>query len=1313
MSRSSGASFAQFFPAAPRAARDRATERERARMRAQASPPTQPVDTNGHRTPLSSFTSNRSDDGASPGRSHITSLNHSSSAGADATRPPLLEDSESLPGDTLNTVGSASSHASTSSSIFSSSTRQPAMASASVRNSHTHNSNTPLTTADSPSSLYLSTSLHAKPHSVSPHHADKQNGLTPTLNGSATEFLVPLPDGTDRVPLRNPSRSVLCTICTYDPLLDKKLSSSEKKKAKPIYKDYGLNDEDDASPSDPRLAHGGKLSYINVNFHLPKAQLIDAPSNLKPYPYDPKTSCGPGPPVQILVRGFNPLIAFTKVTTIFASFGDIAESSNKMHPETGSYLGFATIRYKDSKPTPSRPVPVPAHQAARRAVRGMHGRRIEASQVRVEFDPEGRKSKALMEAVLKKSRETSQPPSAAYKIPTGPKPRAGEVIPGPPPTAPKGPAAHRALGGSEAGWTSTKPRHPSIIENEPILNHIKSEPYIFVAHDYVPVMPTTVAHMKKRLKQYGFDDIRADRTGYYIIFRDSHYGRDEAGKCYNSANDTAFFTYSMVMELHLFGTVGTSSKTSEDHRRHSYSSEKRPPPEHRQRDDQDRRRRDEEADIEEEKKQRAKNLDPVKEAAEVIRREMTEHLLKTIRTKITLPAVFDYLNPVNHAAKRRKLNIDDSHSGTIPSIVFDDSEGRSSPVGTPNSRADPIERRTARADVSTLRVRKLKSRGVNARKHGFNDPFARARPTQRVDLRSLHHRLNSDSDDDSDDGVDNRYSMIRDTEEPESRPRSRMSSEEDRNKEETGSWVAGEDDSMTEASFALNDTSALLRKRKLDLPVETAIKRQKKAEELFEATIAPIETQLPSKEQSVESATLPGTEAALDGLPDADVKAEPTEDKETDDSRLPTPQPDNTKLKKKGKAKKKSKKQIFEEREALKKQQQEIYEREALRAAGIEDIEATPEAEAKSKAGEPEAVPEPELEKGEAPEAPAIESKPDLDPELYPSEPVNALVLPKDFHLDIGTLKLVPLQGEDGPDTQRLQRKFGTGKLECDAELWLWKRNRIRQLNSEDGSKDKPVGIGGYYVPNPTGCARTEGVKKILNSEKSKYLPHHIKVKKAREEREKNAKNGNINSVAAAAEAARLAADSLVAKGNSRANRVNNRRYVAEINDQRKNFGQDSDVLRFNQLKKRKKPVKFARSAIHNWGLYAMENINKDDMIIEYVGEEVRQQIAELREARYLKSGIGSSYLFRIDDNTVIDATKKGGIARFINHSCMPNCTAKIIKVEGSKRIVIYALRDIAQNEELTYDYKFEREIGSTDRIPCLCGTAACKGFLN
>jgi histone-lysine N-methyltransferase SETD1 len=261
-------------------------------------------------------------------------------------------------------------------------------------------------------------------------------------------------------------------------------------------------------------------------------------------------------------------------------------------------------------------------------------------------------------------------------------------------------------------------------------------------------------------------------------------------------------------------------------------------------------------------------------------------------------------------------------------------------------------------------------------------------------------------------------------------------------------------------------------------------------------------------------------------------------------------------------------------------------------------------------------------------------------------------------------------------------KKYRSAEL-GDPATWLWRRNRVHELNSSDGSLTSPVKIGGYYVPNSTGSARTEGVKKILNSEKSKYLPHHIKVQKAREEREAKFKKHGKDAGAMAADAARIAAEKAISKGNSRANRATNRRYIADLNDQKKSLGQDSDVFKFNQLKKRKKPVKFARSAIHNWGLYAMENMAKDDMIIEYVGEEVRQQIAEIRENRYLKSGIGSSYLFRIDDNSVVDATKKGGIARFINHSCMPNCTAKIIKVEGSKRIVIYALRDIAMSKSI------------------------------
>jgi histone-lysine N-methyltransferase SETD1 len=138
--------------------------------------------------------------------------------------------------------------------------------------------------------------------------------------------------------------------------------------------------------------------------------------------------------------------------------------------------------------------------------------------------------------------------------------------------------------------------------------------------------------------------------------------------------------------------------------------------------------------------------------------------------------------------------------------------------------------------------------------------------------------------------------------------------------------------------------------------------------------------------------------------------------------------------------------------------------------------------------------------------------------------------------------------------------------------------------------------------------------------------------------------------------------------------------------------------------------IRFERSAIHDWGLFALEAITADDMVIEYIGEVVRLKVADAREKRYEKVGIGSSYLFRVDDEVVIDATMKGNVARFINHCCDPNCYAKVVTVLGQKKIVIYSKRDIAPGEEITYDYKFPFE---EDKIPCLCGSPKCRGFLN
>ena len=78
----------------------------------------------------------------------------------------------------------------------------------------------------------------------------------------------------------------------------------------------------------------------------------------------------------------------------------------------------------------------------------------------------------------------------------------------------------------------------------------------------------------------------------------------------------------------------------------------------------------------------------------------------------------------------------------------------------------------------------------------------------------------------------------------------------------------------------------------------------------------------------------------------------------------------------------------------------------------------------------------------------------------------------------------------------------------------------------------------------------------------------------------------------------------------------------------------------------------FGKSAIHDWGLFALEDIGADEMVIEYVGQVIRPVTSDVREIRYQKQGIGSSYLFRIDSDNVVDATKRGNLARFINHSC-------------------------------------------------------------
>jgi SET domain-containing protein len=118
------------------------------------------------------------------------------------------------------------------------------------------------------------------------------------------------------------------------------------------------------------------------------------------------------------------------------------------------------------------------------------------------------------------------------------------------------------------------------------------------------------------------------------------------------------------------------------------------------------------------------------------------------------------------------------------------------------------------------------------------------------------------------------------------------------------------------------------------------------------------------------------------------------------------------------------------------------------------------------------------------------------------------------------------------------------------------------------------------------------------------------------------------------------------------------------------------------------------RSPLHGYGVFANEAIARNTRIIDYAGELVRNDAdCEAREERYLAEGC--IWVFRVNRAWSRDANVDGNIARFINHSCRPNCWFEVV----DKTIWIRASRAIRRGEELTYDYKTIGERTS----PCRC----------
>lgn len=136
------------------------------------------------------------------------------------------------------------------------------------------------------------------------------------------------------------------------------------------------------------------------------------------------------------------------------------------------------------------------------------------------------------------------------------------------------------------------------------------------------------------------------------------------------------------------------------------------------------------------------------------------------------------------------------------------------------------------------------------------------------------------------------------------------------------------------------------------------------------------------------------------------------------------------------------------------------------------------------------------------------------------------------------------------------------------------------------------------------------------------------------------------------------------------------------------------------------------RSEIQGTGLFAKKVIPKGTRIMEYEG----LRVPKVNLLNDLANGLTNMvYVMQLNDAMVIDAGREGNDARFINHSCAPNCEV----LSFNETPYIYAMQDISQGEELSYDYKlgFDGEVKipieqKKDWFPCNCGAKACRGTI-
>ncbi|KAK9433977.1 hypothetical protein V1505DRAFT_319875 [Lipomyces doorenjongii] len=1111
------------------------------------------------------------------------------------------------------------------------------------------------------SSAPSSGSSHSSPPAE--HHDDGNRG--PESNAKHVETAVQKPRLLSVLDLHGKSYQI-----EYDPDLDKAKSRGKE----PIYRKKASSSSGITRRAvDPRNLvpqyPSGAVPRQRRRLRMPTLAVLK-------YVFD-SNSVGPRPPSQILVSGFSRLTKESIVAVQFKEYGEFEKFTMQKDPITGAFLGMCLIRFRSSgSKSDKKSVDFLAgHAAAKRAVKDAHAGKIKVGfdSVTVEFDDDGSLCTRRIEELAREAQNQQQklPPPAQTLPPPPPTPPPPPPLPPESPPPPPSPPSHRSHSppyyrsrrysrsltrsrsrsstpmssrsrSRDRCYGSDDSRSPSPSRSrshgyrrrappplpptkDDLFTRIGNKPYVFISDLYVPVDRVYTADIKDYLRDYDWIQVYRELSGFYVVFDSA----TEAKACFRHM-DGRMMDRRWRMNMQIQFPV----------------------------DDQDDRRT-----------KSMRRSDPVKDATSLILKELQEVLRKDIKERITVPIIYDKLDPAKLTASAPspemvktepiaissltnvKKEADASRKVDVPAV--DEATGDvSSGVKQISGKLPLLPRFKKRNADSTSTQSQLrnnlsskKSISPSAKRAGMSRP--------------MNHQLNdyvSDEEDgadaEDDDKVDDDLVGKQVSQHRKREPRVKI------------------DYSDSESEAPGTHRNAAIDNEDLDF-----VTNFRQLDKNFE-----FRRQLEDREDSdrLKDFAVSGDEAEL--VKDRDVVME-----DVDEELIRAAETKPTK-KRKGRT--------AEEKQGDKKRKKKLVRIEFTTS---EEDEATPATTVSAEVKIELVQTKDEEVTVQQLLTPSEDKDFDLVDDSYwkptPELLVDYVEIDRVLDLD-GVQSLV----SDTEDFKFLQIALQDVKPDLalgNAIFWSWQQKEAK-ANFFDGvrrgvSRKLIRPEDEYDRMNVSGSARTEGYHRIPEIEKTEYLEHRKRLRKKKHS-DGDTANDNIS---------------------SRLNRINNRRLAADINLQKQMLSTDNDVLRFNQLKKRKKPVRFARSAIHNWGLYAMENIAANDMIIEYVGEVVRQPVADMRERRYLKNGIGSSYLFRIDESTVVDATKRGGIARFINHCCTPSCTAKIIKVEGQKRIVIYALRDIIANEELTYDYKFEREVNSEERIPCLCGSSGCKGFLN